>query len=255
MTSSSTNYQEERTGVRFNYTQPLDFERTKNWLIGYRNESVKLNLVDNDDGVPVDLPVSSSGRISAASFGFLRDKRDLRLDPSRGGRELFVIEQGFSFLGGSASFTKADLDIRRYFPLIGAQKRGELPKLVFASRLVVGQTVGQLPAFEQYFIGGSETVRGHDADEQFGDNQVYGNLELRFRFQRKLQFVAFADAGSAYGGEFSSSDSLSALFGVGVGVRLQTPIGPVRLDIAKGAGGSGESGGGFKTHFGIGSSF
>jgi outer membrane protein insertion porin family len=116
--------------------------------------------------------------------------------------------------------------------------------------LVIGQSIGQLPAFEQYFIGGSETVRGYDADEQFGDNQVYGNMELRYRFQNKFQFVAFMDAGSAYGGRFSSTDSFEALFGYGVGVRLQTPIGPVRLDLAKGSGG-----GGFKTHFGIGSSF
>lgn len=244
-------YQEERTGARFNYTMPLDFERTKNVLFGYRNEDVKLFLTDadDDDVVPVDLPTDSSGRISAFSIGFLRDKRDLRLDPSRGGRELLMVEQGVSLLGDS-NFTKLDLDLRRYFPLMRAKKRGELPRLVFASRLVVGQSFGQLPPFEQYFIGGSETVRGYDADEQFGDNQVYGNLELRFRIQRKFQLVAFADAGSAYGGQFSSSRGFDALFGLGVGVRLQTPIGPVRLDLAKGSGGDG-----FKTHFGIGSSF
>jgi outer membrane protein insertion porin family len=242
-------YQEERTGARLNYTLPLDFERTKNVLFGYRNEDVKLFLTDaDDDSVPVDLPTNSSGRISAFSIGFLRDKRDLRLDPSRGGREMFMIEQGVSLLGDS-NFTKIDLDVRRYFPLMRAKKRGELPRLVFASRLVVGQSVGQLPAFEQYFIGGSETVRGYDADEQYGDNQIYGNLELRFRIQRKFQLVAFADAGSAYGGRFASSRGLDAMFGVGVGVRLQTPIGPVRLDIAKG------DRGGVKTHFGIGSSF
>ncbi len=246
---SQFSYQEERVGARLNYTLPLDLDRTRSVLFGYRNESVKLFLTDSGNTVPVNLPEDSSGRISAFSIGFLRDKRDLRIDPSSGGRELLLIEQGVSFLG-SSTFTKADLDMRRYFPLIKAKKSSERPKLVFATRLVLGQSVGQLPAFEQYFVGGSETVRGYDADEQFGDNQVYGNLELRFRVQKKFQLVAFADAGSAYGGRFSSSDSLEALFGYGVGVRLQTPIGPVRLDLAKGG-----SGGGFKTHFGIGSSF
>ena len=242
------NYQEQRTGLRFNFTQPLDFERTNNYLVGYRNESVKLTLDNNNNGVPTDLPPNSSGRISAASLGFLHDGRDLRLDPSNGLRALLVLEQGFGLLGGTANFTKADLDIRVYRPLIGIQKKGELPKLVLAIRGVAGQTIGQLPAFEQYFVGGADTIRGNNDSAAFGDNQVYGNVELRFRFQRKLQFVAFADGGGAWGGEFSSSKSLAALFGVGVGVRLQTPIGPVRLDIAKGNDG-------MKTHFGIGPSF
>lgn len=247
--TSSFSYQEERVGGRVNYTHPLNRDRTSNLLFGYRNESVKLFLLDSKNTVPVNLPTDSSGRISALSAGYLHDKRDLRIDPSKGGRELLLLEQGINFLGGDASFTKIDLDVRRYIPIIKSKKRGELPPLVFAGRVVVGKTFGQLPAFEQYFVGGSETVRGYDADEQFGDNQLYGNLELRYRFQRRFQFVAFADAGSAFGGRFSSSKSPDALFGYGVGVRLQTPIGPVRLDLAKG-----ESGG-FKTHFGIGASF
>ena len=241
------NYQEERTGIRVNFTQPIDYERVQSYLVGYRNESVKLSLINNNDGIPDDLPVNSSGRISAFSVGFLRDARDIRIDASTGERILFTVEQAVPFLGDT-SFTKLDLNLSKYIPLIGAEKRGERPKLVLAGRVVVGQALGQLPAFEQYFVGGSQTVRGYDADRQFGDNQVYGNLELRYRFQRKLQFVAFADGGSAYGGRFSSSDSFSALFGVGVGVRLQTPIGPVSLDIARGSDG-------MKTHFGIQNNF
>jgi outer membrane protein insertion porin family len=243
-------YEERRQGARFNYTHPLDFEHSKNILFGYRLEKVRLFLRDRDnDTTPIDLPTDSSGRVGALSIGFLRDKRDLKLDPSRGGRELLTFEQGASFFGGTVSFTKADLDIRRYIPLMsaGARKPGQpapLPKLVLAGRIVAGQTFGQLPAFEQYFIGGSDTVRGYDADEQFGDNQLYGNLELRFRLQRKIQLVAFADAGSAYGGKFASDSG----FGFGIGARLQTPIGPVRLDIARGDDG-------IKTHFAIGPTF
>jgi outer membrane protein insertion porin family len=246
-------YEERRQGTRLNYTHPLDFDRSRNILLGYRLEKVRLSLRDSGGSTPIDLPEDADGRTGALSIGFLRDRRDLKLDPSRGGRELLTIEQGASFFGGTSNFTKADLDIRRYFPLIGAGKRkpgqpAPLPRLVLAGRLVLGQTFGQLPVFEQYFVGGSDTVRGYDSDEQYGDNQIFGNIEFRYRLQRKIQLVAFADAGTAYGGQFSSSDSFSALFGVGVGARLQTPIGPVRLDIARGDRG-------VKTHFGIGSTF
>lgn len=238
-------FEEQRTGGRLNYSLPLDQDRTKKLLFGYRNERARLFQTDNS-GLQSLLPQLNAGRISALSGGFLRDRRDLQTDPSRGGREQFIIEQAFSFLGGQRTFTKLDLDVRRYFPLMGAQKVGELPRLVLANRLVIGHSFGQLPAFEQYFIGGTDTVRGYDVDRQLGDNQIYNNFELRYRLQKKFQIVGFVDAGKAAGGRFATDDS--TLFSVGAGVRLQSPLGPIRLDIGRGREG-------IKTHFGIGSSF
>lgn len=240
-------YEEQRTGGRLNYTIPLDEDRNSSVLFGYRNERARLFQTDNRGiNIPVNLPVNSSGRVSAFSTGFLRDARDLRLDPSRGSREQVLLERSFSLLGGDVSFTKVDLDLRRYIPLVGPAKIGELPRAVFAARFVAGKSFGQLPAFEQYFIGGSDTVRGYDVDEQLGDNQFYTNLELRYRFQRKFQIVGFVDVGKATGGRFATADEM--LVGFGGGIRLQTPIGPIRLDIGRGNNG-------IRTHFAIGPTF
>jgi outer membrane protein insertion porin family len=242
------NYQQQRTGGRINYTLPLDFDHTTNILFGYRNEKVKLFQYDNNNDL-TDVPFNDSdGRISAFSLGYLHDNRDLRLDPSNGGREQVIVERGFSFLGGNTNFTKLDVDLRHYIPLMKPEKKGDLPKLVLAGRIVYGHTLGNLPPFEQYFIGGSDTVRGYETDAQFGDNQIYGNLELRYRVNKKFQFVAFSDAGSAYGGNNSPYTNIDLLFSVGVGIRLQTPIGPIRLDVGKGTDG-------MKTSFGIGPTF
>lgn len=246
--TTSFNFEEKRVGGRFNLTLPQDVDRNVNFLVGLRAEQASLYQTDVSGVIiPVNLPVNTSGRIVAPSIGFLRDKRDLRTEPSRGGREQITIEKGLSILGGSANFTKIDIDVRRYFPIIGSPKPDELPKLVFAARAVVGRSLGQLPAFEQYFIGGSDTVRGYDVDELYGDNQAYTNVELRFRLQRKFQIVGFIDAGTASGGQFSSTNS-GVLFSVGAGVRVQTPIGPLRLDIGRGRDG-------IRTHFGLGPTF
>ncbi|MEO6907480.1 MAG: BamA/TamA family outer membrane protein, partial [Abditibacteriaceae bacterium] len=242
------NYEQQRTGGRINYTMPLDFDHTSNILFGYRNEKVKLFQIDTTGTSPIELPVYSSGHISAFSTGYLHDNRDLRLDPSTGGREQVMIEHGFSFLGGNTNFTKIDVDLRHYIPLMKSEKKGDLPKLVLAGRIVFGHSLGNLPPFEQYFVGGSDTVRGYDTDAQFGDNQIYGNLELRYRVNKKFQFVTFTDAGSAYGGTSSPYTGFKALYSIGVGIRLQTPIGPIRLDLGKGKDG-------LKTSFGIGSMF
>jgi len=247
--TTTYSFQEQRQGGRLSYSHPLNVNRDKTLIFGYRNEKVRLFQTDNDGtNTPLNLPADTTGRTSGFSMGFLRDRRDLRTDPSSGGREQFLVEKGVSFLGGTANFTKLDVDLRRYFPLMKPEKKGLLPKLVLAGRLVIGHSFGQLPAFEQYFMGGSETVRGYDVDEQFGDNQIFGNLELRYRIQKKFQVVAFADAGSSYGGRFASSKSFDALVGFGGGLRLQTPIGPIRFDVGRGDRG-------VKTHFGIGSSF
>lgn len=248
--SNDFTYEEERTGARLNFSQPLDFDRTNTILYGYRNEKARLFQRDSDgNATPVTgkdgNPLDSSGRVSAFSLGYLRDKRDLKLDPSSGSRQQFIVEQAVSILGDT-TFTKFDADLRNYFPLMKAEKPGAQPKLVFASRLVLGAALNQLPPFEQYYVGGSDTVRGYDSDAQFGDNQAYGNLELRYRFNRQFQLVGFVDAGKAYGGNFTSGGSL--LYSAGGGVRVQTPLGPIRLDIGIGKDGA-------KTHFGIGPTF
>jgi outer membrane protein insertion porin family len=251
--SNNVSFEEQRTGGRINFTKPLDYDRNRTYLFGYRNEKAKLQQ-RGDDGDLTDpvtndgQPLQSSGKISAFSAGFLRDKRDLRSDPSRGSRQQIIVEKGLNFLGGDTSFTKFDLDLRNYVPLIKGEKASDQPKLVFASRFVGGKSLKQLPAFEQYYIGGSDTVRGYDIDEQFGDNQFYTNLELRYRFQNKIQIVGFADAGTAFGGNFSSNEKSNTIFSIGAGLRLQTPIGPIRLDLAKGDQG-------VKTHFAIGPTF
>ncbi len=257
---TSNSFVEQRQGGRFGLVLPLDNERTRNFIFGIRNESATLRqftfdnieLTDPNDPRFVQvqgLPFQGSGTILAPSFGFLRDKRDSRLDPTRGRREQYTIEQGIRGLGGSNGFTKFDVDLRRYIPLTKPKSATELPKVVIAGRVVLGRSLNQLPAFEQYFIGGPDTVRGYQTDEQFGDNQFYGNAELRYRFNRQIQAVLFADAGAAFGGNFSNNaNSSNLLTSIGAGLRLVTPIGPIRLDLGFGKNGP-------QTHFAIGPTF
>ena len=250
--SQAYTYEEQRTGGRINFTQPLDYDRRQTLIFGYRNERAQLrgrNRIGQDVAIVTrnGETLNSRGTVSAASVGFLHDSRDLRIEPSSGGRESIVLEQALKFLGNT-TFTKLDLDVRRYISLIRAEKLGAPAKLVLAGRAVYGRSINQLPPFEQYYVGGTDTVRGYQSDIQFGDNQFYANAELRYRFQPRITGVLFADTGAAYGGNFTSNRNLSLLSSIGVGVRLVSPIGPIRLDY-----GFGRNGG--RTHFGIGSTF
>ena len=256
----SVTFEEQRQGGRFNFTRPLDYDRRRTLIFGYRNERARFVQRDNSTlfgaggnggtTTPNDVTgtlLDSRGTISAASVGFLHDSRDLRIDPSSGGRESFVVEQAVKFLGNT-TFTKLDVDVRRFIPVIRGEKLGSPARLVLAGRGVVGRSLNQLPTFEQYYIGGTETVRGYNTEQQYGDNQAYANLELRYRFQPRITGVLFVDSGTAYGGRISTNSSPSFLTSFGLGVRLVSPIGPIRLDY-----GIGRDGG--RTHFGIGSTF
>jgi outer membrane protein insertion porin family len=79
------------------------------------------------------------------------------------------------------------------------------------------------------------------------------NLEYRFPLGNKLTGVTFVDVGDAWGGLFADErglgdPSLNLHVGYGLGVRVSTPIGPIRLDL-----GFGEDGA--QTHFSIGHMF
>src|SRR5690606_39734687 len=104
-----------------------------------------------------------------------------------------------------------------------------------------------LPEHERFRVGGAETVRGYDYGEFLGDRMLVFNAEYRFPITDAVQGVVFADAGRAF--KAGDSISLSGLkLGYGVGVRLDTPLGGIRIDY-----GIGEGGG--RTYFSIGPAF
>jgi outer membrane protein insertion porin family len=103
-----------------------------------------------------------------------------------------------------------------------------------------GSTVA-VPASERFFAGGSNTVRGYgehrlgpvDArgNPTGGAAQLIFNLEWRFPIWRWVSGAVFFDAGQV----FAEAKDLSLTDlkpGTGGGIRLITPVGPVRLDVA-----------------------
>ncbi len=92
------------------------------------------------------------------------------------------------------------------------------------------------------------TVRGYDYGEFSGDKSLVFNAEFRLPLSDNFQAVLFADWGNAWNiGE--SIDVLDLKFGKGIGIRFDTPIGPIRLDYGIGEEGEGQ------TYFSIGHTF
>jgi outer membrane protein insertion porin family len=102
-----------------------------------------------------------------------------------------------------------------------------------------GYAGSDVPASERFFLGGPTTVRGFDfrdigpqdldGNPLGGTSFVQFNLEIGRSFARLLRLVVFLDAGNVYDSdnEFDLGELRRA---AGFGIRIITPVGPVRLD-------------------------
>lgn len=106
--------------------------------------------------------------------------------------------------------------------------------ITFASRLIIGASTGDVPYDEMYTIGGDTTLRGYEDDQFHGQKMLLGNFELRIPMDKAFTLVAFFDVGRAWRDTEDISFGSDLGYAPGIGVRLNTPLGNIRLDYAKG---------------------
>ena len=119
-----------------------------------------------------------------------------------------------------------------------------------AIRTILGASTGTVPYDEMYEVGGDSTLRGYNNDFLHGEQIFLGNIELRLPVAKMVTLVGFYDIGGAWGGDSGCLEGsyLNDLqYAPGVGIRLNTPMGNIRLDYANGDEG--------RFHFGFGDMF
>ena len=114
----------------------------------------------------------------------------------------------------------------------------------------------RLPPDLRFFAGGDQSVRGYDyksiaprdADgELIGASKLLtGTFEYNYRVTGPWWAAAFVDAGDA----FDRREDFDLKVGVGIGIRWSSPIGQVKLDLARAVGSDSESG--LKIYVGLG---
>jgi outer membrane protein insertion porin family len=244
-------YDEERLGGRL--------------ILGRKiTDSVKLGLELKSERVTHDLisgtlpEDTDEGLTNSLVPTFSYDTRDNVFEPASGWYHSFSLEKAGGFLGGDYDFTKYNLTLRAYISTqfiedvvdIGSIKKitDNLSKGVLALRAMGGMADTDLPSFAVYQVGGMNTLRGYDFGEFSGDKSLVFNVEYRFPLAENFQAVLFADWGQAW--DYEESINFEDLkFGRGVGVRFDTPLGPIRLDYGISEEGIGQ------TYFSIGHTF
>lgn len=186
------------------------------------------------------------------------DRRDNALN-AKDGYYLSGTVEPFTYLSGSGvGGGRVGLDARTYHTL---DSDGGL---VLAGRLQLGSLIGpeaaDAPPEYLFYSGGGGTVRGQpyqslDADYSgtaLGGRSFAGlSTEIRAGVTDKISVVGFADAGYiGANSDFSSGDWHA---GAGLGLRYDTSIGPIRVDLAAPV--AGNTGNGIQLYIGIGQAF
>ena len=163
------------------------------------------------------------------------DTRDNIYSPMTGSRASLSAE--FAGFGGDFNYRKFTFEDNHYFKAGHAQ--------VFALRGMYGRGFGHIPESGIFRIGGQNTLRGY-RDDQFRDNNVFlGTLEYRFPVVSKVQGAIFTDFGGTWSTGWMPKNFHES---IGFGLAVQTPVGPIRIDLAHGSQGN-------RVHFSVGGTF
>lgn len=168
------------------------------------------------------------GRINSVTWQKVYDSRDNIYEPTRGRRISYTTQWAGHGLGGDFDFYKFTAEARMYKKL-GA-------KNVLAFRARGGFIQGDAPYSQLFTLGGADSLRGYEDDQFRGKKMYNATLEFRFPIVKKVSGVLFTDIGDAWDAPnvtwYNSKKTFN--YGVGAGVRITTPIGPVKLDYGVG---------------------
>jgi outer membrane protein insertion porin family len=255
-------YDERRRGITLGLSRPLNDLITAS--VGLRAEDVNTNRVATNQGGGF---IRQDGTLTSLSLRGVYNNRDFDLDPAQGQYLALTLEPGFTNIRsaeqqfidsgvvklGQSNFLRASIDYRLYFSPQGRRTQPSDKRQVFAFRAYYGTITGTVPFFEQFFIGGAETLRGYPEDRFWGKHAALLSVEFRQPIEKAFTAVFFVDIGHAWGGypsvnDFTQRSSFRPEVGYGLGIRVDTPLGPLRIDY-----GIGRDGG--RTHFSVGQVF
>ncbi len=202
----------------------------------YRNDNIKITNITSNASDDL-LKEYGSNTISSMQFGLTYDTRDNMLEPTKGDILSGYVEGAGGPLQGTKDFWKLVGRVSHYIPMLRSSA------LELRGRAGLAKPYGdsdRVPIYERFFAGGAYTIRGYDErkvgpfdpvskDPLGGEAMLIGNAEYLYPVFSFIKLAAFYDIGNVWAkmNKFASGGLKS---GMGLGVRIKTPIGPIMLD-------------------------
>ena len=267
-----------RTGGGITFVRPLapDVFTKPKWVLslGFNYQQVQVQNA-NGDISPVSAPLngfgsqqlafSSSGidDLLSLNIGAIRDFRDNPLQPTSGSFLRLGLEQTIPVGSGSILGTRVRGSYSYFIPVRFINSFNLFETDIFkgqqslAFNAQAGTVLGDLPPYDAFIVGGSNSVRGY-AEGEVGSGRSYfqATAEYRFPIVAIIGGALFVDFGTTVGSQGDvpgqpgiARDLPGTGLGYGLGVRVQSPVGQIRVDYGFNVDG------GSRLHFGIGERF
>ncbi len=217
---------QSRVGTSLSFGRPLFGDLTSPWRGSLSARAEQVGVTDLNRTPLRELSVSN--RFSATDVFFSvggslsYDTRDIIIDPKSGIYGLLSAEP----VWGDSAYLRLSGNGSTYI--------GLTDWLTLALGVRGGTFLGNNPPYEQFYSNGFNVIRGYPENGfLFGKQFAIGSAELRFPIFNPVSGVVFADIGEFWPISTTREDLNQGLpfkYGVGLGIRLNTPMGPLRLD-------------------------
>jgi len=200
----------------------------------YRIEYSNPFNVEITDGVLVSDPMPN--RLHSLRLIFRVNLLDDNFSPVEGYRGNIRTELFDSRLGGDLDFVIAETTHDLFYPLyrpLAGRPIGFAMSVSAGFSGAYGDTEN-VPVEKRFRLGGESTVRGYaeDAilleDRNGGLSRFFFRSEVNFPLAGSVDLLGFFDGGNVYAtnAEFQPFD---LRYGLGAGIRVNTPVGPVKV--------------------------
>lgn len=248
-----------RLGSGITFSRPLD----NGWVVALgtiaqtvssRDADGIINAVDAA-GNPLTLSGTGTDLLWTFPISATLDRRNEPFNPTSGSILRLNAEQSVPIGQGSIFMNRLRGSYSHYIPVRWLNFNDGPQALAFNAQ--VGTILGDVPPYEAFSLGGTNSIRGYEEGD-VGSGRSYAQFTAEYRFPlfSFLGGALFFDAGSDLGSGNAvpgapgpSRGKPGSGFGFGLGARVQTPLGPLRIDYGFSDAGEG------RLHFGIGERF
>lgn len=232
--SSYSGYQEHMKGMRLLFGRRFFHQSLS---VSFQWENIDIIVLDRSAVPPSIWHDRGDYDVNTTTMTWKIFDRDHPFFPTKGYELKSIVSVLGSFLGGNLDIYKLDVSFEIY-------KQEPFFEGVFklkwrGATLLPFNETEDVPIFQKYFLGGARTVRGYrerGVGPRFLGEPVGGSSlglfvgEYWYTLNEVIRVSAFCDMGNVWEDDLLNIPLDSFKVGIGVGVWVRTPIGPIRID-------------------------